>query len=59
MAMYHFPFCVTNFLVDHDQCIESAANSNSTSWYYVRSTYEVPPGQTNAFLFGYRNSKVS
>ena len=42
-----------------DFCIYSDANNNSNSSSNLGHTYEIPPGQTNIFLVGSKNFKVS
>ena len=43
----------------HDLHIANDANNNSNSESNLGHTYELPPGQTNTFLVGSKNFKVS
>ena len=58
-AMRHDPSFGPIFGGGHDLCICSDANNNSCSCSNLGRTYELPPGQTNTFLVGSNNFKVS
>ena len=60
-AMYHNSSFGPTFGGGRDFRIASDANNNSNSCSYsiLGYTYELPPGQTNTFLVGSKNFKVS
>ena len=58
-AMYHSSSYGPIFGGGHDFHIVSDANNNSNSCSNLGRTYELPPGQTNTFLVGSFNYKVS
>jgi len=57
-AMYHKSSYGPTF-GGNDFYIASDANNNSSSSSILGHTYELPPGQTNTFLVGSKNFKVS
>ena len=59
IAMIHYPSCGPTFGGGHYLYISSDANNNSDSSSNIGHTYELPPGQTNTFLGGSNNFKVS
>ena len=58
-AMYNHSSSGPTFGGGDDFGIASDANNNSSSYSYLGNTYELPPGQTNTFLVGSDNFKVS
>ena len=57
-AMFHLSSSGPTFGCG-DLYIASDANNNNNSGSYLGHTYELPPGQTNTFLVGSDNFKVS
>ena len=58
-AMFHHSSYGPIFGCGYDLCIKSDANNNSNSKSNLGHTYEIPPGQTDTFLVGSKNFKVS
>ena len=57
--MYHISSYGPTFGGGVDLRIASGVINNSNACSYLGHTYEVPPGQTNTFLVGSKNFKVS
>ena len=58
-SMFHWYYFGPFFRYGIDLRIFSDANNNIKSHYNPGNNYEVPPGQTNTFLAGSNNFKVS
>ena len=58
-AMSYWSSFGTSFGYGHDLRILSDANKKSEAYSNLGRTYDVPPGQTNTFLAGSNNFKVS
>ena len=59
VPMYHDSSFGPTFGGGNDFHIANDANNNSRSYSILGHTYELPPGQTNTFLVGSNNFKVS
>ena len=58
-AMFHSSSYGPTFGGGHDLHTANDANNNSSSYSNLGCTYELPPGQTKAFLVGSNYFKVS
>ena len=58
-VIYHGSSYGPTFGGGHDLHIANDANNSSSAYSVLGNTYEIPPGQTDTFLVGSKNFKVS